>query len=94
MKHGKLKLKHHLIDGLRPVLEEITSWSMVDRVIPGRIHRGHARGNHLKLRASVDTSAGIKLIAQARNGATQEVFIVTTDSASLRAALIRRGLKQ
>jgi hypothetical protein len=92
MKYGKLKLKHRLIDGLRPVLEDMTGWPMVNRVIPGRIHRTGKRShsNNLELRASVDTPTGIKLIAYSRDGTTQEIFVVATDTAGFRAALEAR----
>lgn len=80
MKHrgsGKIKMQHHMIQGLRGLLESIESWPEIRTLIPAAIK--HARGaGALRLKIQYVTPTGLKCIAT-RTGAAQEVFIVTPD---------------
>ncbi len=72
---GKLKVEHHLLEGLDKLLEELQGWESVDSIIPGRIVRQNkgrgSKGLFLKYR----TKSGYKLLY--KNGTSvQEVFIV------------------
>jgi Predicted metal-binding protein (DUF2103) len=74
---GKLKIEHHMIEGLRPALEAMCAWPEVDGITAGRIRRiPGGRVVQLELRVSTTTMTGLKLTARSR-GAVQEVFIVT-----------------
>ncbi len=75
---GKLKVEHHLLEELEPLLSEIAGWGVVESVIPGRIvrqNRGRgSKGIFLKYR----TLSGYKLLY--KNGTSvQEVFVVCSD---------------
>ncbi len=75
---GKLKVEHHLLEGLEEILLEMEGWKEVDSIIPGRIvrqNRGRgSKGIFLKYR----TLSGYKLLY--KNGTSvQEVFIVCSD---------------
>jgi hypothetical protein len=91
MKHrtqaGRLKLQHHLIQGLRPVLEQMAAWPEVTSIVPGRIKRARSRHAALEIRPGVDTATGLKCIAKARDGGVQEVFVVTAEPARVRERL-------
>lgn len=80
MKHrarsSKIKYEHHMISGLRQLLEGIEDWPEIKSIIPGRIsHTGKNRPLVLKVQYQIET--GLKCQAQSR-GAVQEVFIVTS----------------
>ncbi len=75
---GKLKVQHHLLEGLEKLLKEIESWDTVESIIPGRIIRQNkgrgSKGLFLKYR----TVSGYKLLY--KNGTSvQEVFVVCRD---------------
>ncbi|MFN4319059.1 MAG: DUF2103 domain-containing protein [Aquificaceae bacterium] len=75
---GKVKLEHHLLEGLEEYLERLSSFDCVRAIIPGRIARQNggrgSKGLFLKYR----TSSGYKLLY--KNGTSvQEVFIVCDD---------------
>ncbi len=75
---GKLKVEHHLLEGLDSLLEELGNWEVVESIIPGRIvrqNRGRgSKGLFLKYR----TLSGYKLLY--KNGTSiQEVFVVCRD---------------
>ncbi len=76
---GKLKVEHHLLEGLGEILEKISTWEEVSSVIPGRIVRQNkgrgSKGLFLKYR----TLSGFKALY--KNGTSvQEVFIVCKDA--------------
>ncbi len=77
-RRGKIKLEHHLLEGLEGYLERLSSFDCVKAIIPGRIARQNggrgSKGLFLKYR----TSSGYKLLC--KNGASvQEVFVVCED---------------
>ena len=73
----RLKIEHSIIDGLRPVLEELLSANPEIRsVIPGVIRPVRDAKGKVKVRVTVPTQNGWKAIALAA-GARQELFIST-----------------
>jgi len=75
---GKLKVQHHILEGLEEYLREIQSWDVVESIIPGRITRQNrgrgSRGLFLKYR----TLSGYKLLYK-RGTSVQELFVVCRD---------------
>ncbi len=91
--HGKLKVEHSIIDGLRPVLERLLrSNSEIRSVIPGVIRPVRdAKGNPV-IRVTVPTTTGWKAIALSQ-GARQELFISTDLTKSEVENAIRAALE-
>ena len=90
---GKLKIEHSIIEGLRPILEQLLrNQSQIRSVIPGVIRpvRG-ARGEPV-IRVTVPTTNGWKAIALSA-GARQEIFISTSLSKTEVEILIRGALQ-
>ena len=84
----RLKIEHSIIDGLRPVLEELLAANPEIRsVIPGVIRPVRDAKGKVKVRVTVPTQNGWKAIALSA-GARQELFISTTlDKPHLEALL-------
>jgi hypothetical protein len=75
--HDRLKIEHSIIDGLRPVLEELLAANAEIRsVIPGVIRQVRDAKGKVKVRITVPTQNGWKGIALSA-GARQELFIST-----------------
>ncbi|HEY3835241.1 MAG TPA: DUF2103 domain-containing protein [Bryobacteraceae bacterium] len=75
--HGKLKIEHSIIDGVREVLEELLSASPEIRsIIPGVIRPVRDARGKIQIRITVPTQNGWKAIALSA-GARQELFIST-----------------
>jgi hypothetical protein len=73
----RLKIEHSIIDGLRPLLEELLAANPEIRsVIPGVIRPVRDAKGKVKVRVTVPTQNGWKAIALAA-GARQELFIST-----------------
>jgi hypothetical protein len=73
----RLKIEHSIIDGLRPVLEELLAANPEIRsVIPGVIRPVRDARGKVKVRVTVPTQNGWKAIALSA-GARQELFIST-----------------
>jgi hypothetical protein len=73
----RLKIEHSIIDGLRPVLEELLAANPEIRsVIPGVIRPVRDAKGKVKVRVTVPTQNGWKAIALSA-GARQELFIST-----------------
>lgn len=93
MKHrgsGKIQLEHHLITGLRKLLEKIEDWEEIVSIVPGRIHHRSGSGK-LTLTINSSTSSGIRCVAKSQAG-VQEVFFVTSNPLDLERKL--RALKE
>src|SRR5579864_2990283 len=74
---GKLKVEHSIIDGLRPILEQLLDGNPAIRsVIPGVIRPVRDAKGEVKIRVTVPTTNGWKAIALSA-GARQELFIST-----------------
>ena len=93
---GRLVWNHSThIDGLIPVLKELTKHPGIKTITPGVIGRVRSRPSKLRLKISVPIRGGFKLTAR-RGTSVQEVFVVTDcDRAELEnaltAALKKRG---
>lgn len=88
--HGKLKVEHSIIDGLRPLLVALLDANPeIKSVIPGVIRPVRDARGKLRVRITTPTQTGWKVIAFAA-GARQEVFVNTTlTREQLEAALVR-----
>lgn len=88
MRHrpGKLKYQHHMIQGLRALLEMIEPWPEITAITPGRIAHTKAAQPGIKLKVQYHTPSGLKCMARA-GGAAQEVFIVTSVPADVERKL-------
>jgi len=73
---GRLKIKHSIIDGLRPVLERMLGWEEIRTIVPGVIKAVRDARGEVKIRVTVATQNGWKAIALAA-GSRQELFIST-----------------
>ncbi len=73
----RLKIEHSIIDGLRPVLEELLAANPgIRSVIPGVIRPVRDARGKVKIRVTVKTQNGWKAIALSA-GARQELFLST-----------------
>src|SRR5436305_10505174 len=89
---NRLKIEHTIIDGVRPVLEELLAANpQIRSVIPGVIRQVRDARGKVKVRITVPTQNGWKAIALSA-GARQELFIsVDMTQAELEAALQKAG---
>src|ERR1700682_1117272 len=90
---NRLKIEHSIIDGLRPVLEDLLASSPEIRsIIPGVIRPVRDAKGKVKIRVTVPTQNGWKAIALSA-GARQELFLSTDwTKEPLGAALHRAGV--
>jgi len=88
----RLKIEHSIIDGLRPLLEELLAANPEIRsVIPGVIRPVRDAKGKVKVRVTVPVQNGWKAIALAA-GARQELFVSTPwAKEELERALARAG---
>jgi hypothetical protein len=88
----RLKIEHSIIDGLRPVLEELLAANQEIRsVIPGVIRPVRDAKGKVKVRVTVPTQNGWKAIALSA-GARQELFVSTEwPKETVEAAFERAG---
>ncbi len=80
MKHrgsSKIKYEHHMIRGLRQLLEQIEPWDEIQSIIPGEIKPTKSH-KPLSLEVKYNIPTGIKCLAKS-GSAVQEVFIVTSN---------------
>ncbi len=91
----RLKIEHSIIDGLRPVLEELLeAHAEIRSIIPGVIRPVRDAKGKVKVRVTVPTQNGWKAIALSA-GARQELFISTEwTKEQLEAALKARGVAE
>jgi hypothetical protein len=89
---GKLKIEHSIIDGLRPVLEQLLGENQEIRsIIPGVIRPVRNAKGPPSIRITVPTTNGWKAIALSA-GARQELFISTSLDKDAVQRIIRRVL--
>ena len=88
----RLKIEHSIIDGVRPILEELLSANAEIRsVIPGVIRPVRDAKGKVRVRVTVPTQNGWKAIALSA-GARQELFVSTAlDKAAVEAAFLKAG---
>jgi hypothetical protein len=73
----RLKIEHSIIDGVRPILEELlAAMPEIRSIIPGVIRPVRDARGKVKMRVTVPTQNGWKAIALSA-GARQELFIST-----------------
>jgi hypothetical protein len=73
----RLKIEHSIIDGVRPILEELlVATPEIRSIIPGVIRPVRDARGMVKMRVTVPTQNGWKAIALSA-GARQELFIST-----------------
>lgn len=70
----KIKLRHHVLSQLMPLLERIASYDEVTAITPGVI--SPKRGPSVGLTLQYQTPSGLRLIGRT-GGAAQEVYVVT-----------------
>jgi len=89
----RLKIEHSIIDGLRPVLEELlTANAEIRSIIPGVIRPVRDARGKIKVRVTVPTQNGWKAIALSA-GARQELFISADwTKEQMEAALKKAGV--
>ena len=74
---NRLKVEHSILDGLRPVLQELLEANpSIQSIIPGVIRRVRDAKGKVRIRITIPTRNGWKGIALA-SGARQELFIST-----------------
>ena len=74
---GRLKIEHSIIDGLRPILEDLLDQNPgIRSIIPGVIRPVRDAKGEAKIRLTVPTTNGWKAIALSA-GARQELFLST-----------------
>src|ERR1017187_9040242 len=88
----RLKIEHSIIDGVRPILEELlTAMPEIRSIIPGVIRPVRDARGKVRMRVTVPTQNGWKAIAFSA-GARQELFISTDlTKEQLEAALVKAG---
>ena len=87
----RLKIEHSIIDGLRPVLEELLKANgEIRSVIPGVIRPVRDAKGKVRIRITVPTQNGWKAIALSA-GARQELFISTDWTQEQVEAAFRRA---
>ena len=91
--HGKLKIEHSIIDGLRPVLEELLQRSdEVRSIVPGVIQPVRDARGAPRIRVTVPTANGWKAIGLSA-GARQELFMSTSLSREALENVINGALR-
>ncbi len=74
----KVKMEHHLLEGLEDYLRVISGWECVDGIIPGMIVRQNRGRGSKGLFLKYATASGYKLLY--KNGTSvQELFVVCKD---------------
>jgi len=75
---GKIKLEHHLLEGLEEYVQRLSDLASVQSIIPGRISRQNKGRGSKGLFLKYETPSGYKLLY--KNGTSvQEVFLVCSD---------------
>lgn len=91
---GRLVITHNTyVEGLIPVLRRLAACDGIQTVTPGVIGpvKGKSRSPHLRLRVSVPTQAGFKVLAR-KGSSFQEVFVVTPLSQEQLQTLLNQAL--
>ena len=79
VKHG-VKRKHGIIEGILPLLEQISEIEGVEKVIPASISYSPSIGiRQPELRFQRETPSGFKLLAHSKRS-IQEIFVVVERS--------------
>ncbi len=74
---GRLVITHSsYIDGLIEVLKKVSKIKNIQTVTPGVLKKARGKSEHLRIKVSIKTIGGFKLIAR-KGSMTQEVFVIT-----------------
>jgi len=74
---GRVVITHSTyIEGLIPWLKQLSRQERIQTITPGVISRVRGHSPLLRLRISIQTCAGFKLVAR-KGSSVQEVFVVT-----------------
>ena len=88
----RLKIEHSIVDGVRPVLEDLLeSTPEIASIIPGEIKKVRKARGPVKIRITTPTQTGWKGIALA-SGARQELFLNTKLDKEAVEAAVRKAL--
>ena len=91
---GKLKIEHSIIDGLRPVLENLLQrCEEIRSIVPGVIRQVRDARGSPRIRVTVATTNGWKAIGLSA-GARQELFISTALSRESLERVIDEALRE
>jgi hypothetical protein len=85
----KVKVRHHVLAALRPLLERMADYPEVTAITPGVI--SPKRGPSTGLTVQYRTASGLRLIGRS-GGAAQEIYVVTPDPDAVLARLYADGL--
>jgi hypothetical protein len=92
--HGRLKIEHSILDGVRGMLERLLKETPEIRsVIPGVIRVVRDARGPVKVRVTVPTTNGWKAIAMS-DGARQELFISTGMSKEQLEAVLLKAVEE
>jgi len=92
--HGKLKVEHSIIEGVREVLERLLAENPEIRsVIPGVIRPVRDARGPVRVRVTVPTANGWKALALSA-GARQELFISTSLGKNQLERALQRDLQE
>jgi hypothetical protein len=92
--HGKLKVEHSILDGVRRLLERLIAENPAIRsVIPGVIRPVRDAKGEVRIHVTVPTTNGWKAIALSA-GARQELFISTSFSKDQLEEALRRAASE
>ncbi|MCS7171639.1 MAG: DUF2103 domain-containing protein [Aquificaceae bacterium] len=75
---GKIKVEHHLLEGLEDYLRRLSQSEHVVSLIPGRIARQRVGRGSSGLFLKYRTPSGYKLLYK-KGASVQEVFVVCVD---------------
>ncbi len=89
---GKLKIEHSILEDLRPVLDRLVTRDDIRSIIPGVIRPVRDAKGTVKIRITVPTQNGWKVIGLS-NGARQELFISTEMTEEHLAEAIREAIE-
>ena len=91
---GKLKIEHSIIDGLRPVLENLLQrCEEIRSIVPGVIRQVRDARGSPRIRVTVPTTNGWKASGLSA-GARQELFISTALSRESLERVIDEALRE
>jgi Predicted metal-binding protein (DUF2103) len=88
---GKLKIEHHILESLRPVLDRLVTLDAIRSIIPGVIRPVRDARGDVKIRITVPTGNGWKAIGLS-NGARQELFVSTDMTEEQLARVIQEAI--
>jgi len=77
-KFAKTKTVHHILPEFHKLIREIEKYSLIIRIIPGRISRQQKWSSETHFKVSYPTTSGIKCI-MSKGATAQELFIICNE---------------